>query len=408
MRDVEQLFLKRMNASWVRGIQMFMKIISNQGAPIVGFGLLLATSYAYATFLKTMPPTFPAALVLAFLVALVLTQSGVRTFMKEADLVFLLPAETRMAGYFRYGLLYSMLIQGVLTLLVMGATYPLFRATLGDDRLFWASTWVVVLLKLWNVYAHWRELLASGSMTLSKFLRFWSNFLLVYALVTQAWWYLVAAALVPVLLTLYLYKRRQGHGYPWSELLAAEQKKLGTYYTWANYFIDVPQVKNQIKKREWLIRIVQRFQADRRQPFLFLYARTFFRYSEYFGMYIRLMIFFAVILLIAKNVWVALGVYLLGIFLMGFQLPMLGAERRYPVLMQIYPLTQGQKEQGISLLALGLLSVQSLLLILPSLLVGLPLQSVLLMLVAGVALSYYMSHIYLPKRFLRESTEDDE
>lgn len=403
MRDVEQLFLKRMNASWVRGIQMFMKIISNQGAPIVGFGLLLASSYAYATFLKTMPPDFPTALVLALLLAFVLTQSSIRTFMKEADLVFLLPAETRMAGYFRYSLGYSLLIQGLLTMLVMGATLPLFRATLGDDRLFWTSTAIIVLMKLWNVYAHWRETLANGSIGLSKFLRFWSNFLLVYALLTQAWLYLLAAALLPVLLTLYLYKRRQGHGYPWTELLTAEQKKLATYYTWANYFIDVPQVKNQVKKREWLIRIVQRFKADRQQPFLFLYARTFFRYSEYFGMYVRLMIFFAVILLIAENIWVTLGVYLLAIFLMGFQLPMLGAERRYPVLMQIYPLTQEQKEQGISLLALGLLGVQSILLILPALLTGLPLLNVLLMLVAGLALSYYMSHIYLPKRFLRET-----
>jgi ABC-2 type transport system permease protein len=406
MRDVSDLFRVRMQATWTRGIRVLMKILYNQGAPIIGIGLIIASAYAYANFLKGIAPDFPAALLVAAVNALVLTHSRARTFLKEADLVFLLPAEKRMDGYFRYSYAYSAFFQSIQILLTAVACYPLFRAQLGSNADFWLLVLVLIVWKQWNFALYWQRLMASRRMTFGYLAFYVANLLLVWLWLSHHWPWLAGALAVLLLVSLLplpLRRTKTKRGYPWPDLLALEQKALSFYYTLANFFVDIPQVKHQVKRRDWVMALIRRWPGDDVQPYQFLFARTFVRYSEYFGIYIRLTIFIAVILLFVTSYWFAIGIYMLGLFLMGFQLPMLGSERRYPEILRVYPLTAEQKSQGISRLALLLLLAQSVLLILPLLASGLPYVTLLVILLIGVVFSYLLSYQYLPKRYLRNA-----
>ncbi|PWK08949.1 ABC transporter permease [Tumebacillus permanentifrigoris] len=404
--DIGDLYGARVRRAWLQAVLLLMSILRNQGVLIAGIALVIGAAFGYKSALNALPAAFPSAWFIAVVTAFVACRGRVRTFLQEADLVFLLPAEDRMGTYFRSAGRYSGFFQVIQSVLIIGVLVPLFQARIGLDAAWWCALGAVAL-KLWNLFLSWREMLLVRRRSFWIGLRFLGNALVIYALASTEWMYGVGGIVLLALVTWLVRSGRRVRSLPWNELLDQEQQTLSTYYTVANFFVDVPQIKNRVKRREWIMAIVRRIPVNQKYPYLFLYIRTFFRYSEYFGIYLRLMAFIGVILFFISNVWIALGVYLLGLFLMGFQLPMLASERRYSELVRIYPLTDQDKKRGVSWLALQLLVAESLLLDVLLLISGrLPFTQAVWLPLAGIVFSLYVSFVYLPNRFLQAEDED--
>ncbi|KEO80879.1 ABC transporter permease [Tumebacillus flagellatus] len=400
--DLGDLYTARVKRAWVQGILLFLSILRNQGVLMSAIALVIGIAFGYKAVLDRLPASFPAAWFIAVIVGFAACRGRVRTFLQEPDLVFLLPAEERMGAYYRRAWRYSAFFQSVQAVVWVGVLVPLFQARAGIGAALLCAV-AALLLKGWNLWFSWMEMLLVRRFGASLAVRFVGNALVIYGLITLALWYALAGVALLLAVAWLVRSGRQVRSLPWNEVLDLEQQTLSAYYTVASFFVEVPKLKNRVKRREWIMALVRRIPINQKLPYLYLYIRTFFRYSEYFGIYLRLMVFVGVILYFVSNVWVALVLFLVGLFLMGFQLPNLASERRYSELVRIYPLTDQDKKRGISWLALQLLIAESILLSLLMLISGrLPLQHLAWMPLAGVVFSLYVAFYYLPNRFLEE------
>ena len=407
MRDVDSVFHHRRKNSWRAALLIMRTIMQNGGVFVGGLILMVLSVLGYQKLIAWLTPDFPSALAMAALVSLGLAKGGVRTFLKEPDLVFLLPAESRMHKYFRQGLLYSIFYQCVQMLYIVGVFYPLFLQYIGTPRLFWIALLTALVLKAWNVAAHWQELLYGKGRGAFVLARYGLNVLLMWLVLTENFLLFAGGALILVAWMLILRSKITPHQYPWMKLVQIEQKTVATYYAWANFFIDIPQVKDQVRPRKWVSEQIAKLPGDKRHPYLYLFTRTFIRHSEYYGIFLRLTIFIGVALFFISNYWLALAVYLVGLYMMGIQLPAISSERRYPDLIRIYPLTQEEKVHSFSLLALRLLRLQSVLLTFALLLGPLPWYTCLIIMLIGLVVAHMLSFTYLPKRYEKNDLSAD-
>lgn len=406
-RDIADLYRARVRRSWLQAVFLMISILRNQGVLIAGIAAVIGAAFGYKSALDHLPAAFPSIWFVAVLTGYVVCRGRIRTFVQEPDLVFLVPAEERMNGYFRHAWRYSAFFHAVQSIVLLVVLLPLFEARLSLHDA-WLCALGAVVLKLWNLSLSWREFLLVRRSSVYLVLRYVSSTLMIYGLLATDWVYGLVGLILLLAITWVVRAGRRMRSLPWNELLDLEQQTLSTYYTVANFFVDVPQIKNRVKRREWIMALVRRIPVNQKLPFLYLYIRTFFRYSEYFGIYLRLMSFVGVILYFISNVWIALGVYGLGLFLMGFQLPMLASERRYSEMVRIYPLQDLDKKRGISWLAMQLLIAESILLSVLLLIAHrLPWTQLAALTLAGVLFSLWISFVYLPKRFLQADEEEE-
>ncbi len=94
--NTKNLFRERRNASWHTGLRYFRLITGSGGTPLFLLLVIGISVYLYTLLLQKLPHDFPVELLLAFIVALVVTPCSVRTFITEPDTVFLLPTESQM------------------------------------------------------------------------------------------------------------------------------------------------------------------------------------------------------------------------------------------------------------------------------------------------------------------------
>lgn len=401
------LYRHRLRVAWLKGMRVAAQIAYNQGSLIVALGLTILYALGYRAFLDGIEPDFPLFVVMAAVLGFVAARCAVRSLLVEPDLVFLLPAEARMEEYWRAAVRYSTLV-AVSRAVVAAAIllFPVYGYHIGDLTGFWWSLLLTAVLKFLNVQARALELLTERRGWLAAAERFLLSGLIFYALYHGLWW-LMGLGLLVFAAMLFLLKKVRGKSvrFPWTRLVRLEEATLSQYRTWANFFVDIPAVKNRVTERAWLVRLVSRLPFDRKHPYFYLYARTFIRHSEYLGIYFRFQLFAAVVLSFVSNYWAALGVYLVSLYLMAMQLPMIGSELRYPETVKLYPLPEERKVESFALLARCLLMLQSVLLILPLLGSGLPWMTLLVLLAIGVLYAYILSVRNLPKRFAEKLEE---
>jgi ABC-2 type transport system permease protein len=118
---------------------------------LIGIG---AGAVAYKQWVDELSADFPFAFVIALIVSPFLTHSPVQTLLKEADLVFLLPAEKQLASYFQRAFLFSLLMQTYMLLIVMAAISPLYVKF--SHLSWWFLLIVLLLIKVWNIWITWK------------------------------------------------------------------------------------------------------------------------------------------------------------------------------------------------------------------------------------------------------------
>ena len=84
----------------VKDYQKYLRYMFNDHLLIVLLFVVAGGALQYQAWLETIEEDFPASLILAVLLPLLITRSRIATFLHEADQAFLLPAETRMRTYF--------------------------------------------------------------------------------------------------------------------------------------------------------------------------------------------------------------------------------------------------------------------------------------------------------------------
>ncbi|GIN73856.1 ABC transporter permease [Bacillus sp. J14TS2] len=364
MKTINELWKERVQA-YIKELQKYMKYMFNDHLLFViifGGGAAL---YYYSQWVKTLQPSFPVAIIMAILLALVLSASPITTLLKEADIVFLLPLETKLKPYFKKAITLSFVTQIYLIVFVVAACMPMFVQVTGKSfKWFLYLLFLTILLKYWNLLIHWwmLKIASSYSLIFDWLIRFAGSGLLLYFILNDAsFWFIGAILFIIAAFSIYVREAAKNKGINWERLVDKEQARMQAFYHVANMFTDVPHLKGRVKRRRWLDALFTSIPYGSGQTYRFLYARALVRTNEYSGLIIRLSVISALIILWSDQLYLSIAISLLFIYLTGFQLfPIL---RRYEVKIwtNLYPIKKSQKNSAFLQLLLKLLLSQAIL-----------------------------------------------
>jgi ABC-2 type transport system permease protein len=398
MIDGKQLWKQRVTG-YFNELKRYLRYMFNDHLLfilLIGIG---AGAVVYKQWANGLSHDFPFAFVVALVVAPFLTHSPVQTLLKEADLVFLLPAEKQLAPYFQRAFLFSLMMQTYMLLIVIAAISPLYVKF--SHLSLWVLFIVVLLIKAWNMWMTWKGnyFIEPEMHRLSWGVRFVLNFLFLYFFLSKAHFgFLICLLVIKLGLLSYFTKATKGKGLKWEQLISQDAKRMMTFYRLANLFTDVPQLKEQVKRRKWLDIFLPLVSYRQENTFLYLYMRTFFRASDYLGLYIRLIIIACLLIYIVPSSYGKSVVLLFFIYATGFQLYTLSRHHRTKMGLKLYPLANEQKKTALLRFLFILLTVQTAILSLFVLITG-NLFSWILSIISGLLFSYIFLFLYAQKKW---------
>lgn len=299
---------------------------------------------------------------MAVLLTWILSRTGIRTYVKAADPVFLLPAEEGLRGYFRGSLLYSGIMQSLKVVFWMAFLFPLFHARLGDAWDFLAALAILIPLKIWNLRAYWLELRIDRPAPL-LLLRVGSNGLITLWLFSgglfgwPSWLPSSGSPGSPSIIGGPVPKTGSSLGIGCSSGKNRPSPP-GTDWPAISSMFPRSAMKSSRAPCSTLFSAVSPTRPE--NTYLYLYLRTFFRYREPFGVYVRLTGVTALLVAFLRGEWWLSALMLpLGLLITGIQLPWIRRIHRFQPWFRLYPRPDMQKRTDWSRLAFALLAGQA-------------------------------------------------
>ncbi|MCP8615514.1 ABC transporter permease [Salirhabdus salicampi] len=366
MFNANELWKKRLT-SHVKELGRYMRLMFNDHLAFALLFFVAASAYYYQQWIQTLPRTFPVEWIMAITLGILLTHSPVRTLLKEADTVFLLPAEHKLKPYFNKSLVYSISIQMYWLVLVVAAVAPLYLSVTNQHAV-WLLYLLIVLFvfKAWNILASWWMLKQRDRQShfFDVLVRLLLNiFTIFFFLQGNAYLYATITTVMFVGILLFNYMTTAKKGLAWDVLIEKDMARMQSFYRLANLFTDVPHLKQRVKKRRFLVRfLVSLVPFKHEGTYDYLYRITFARSSDYLGMYVRLFLLAAFFIFWIPSVWFKLVFALLFIYLSGFQLLTLWNHYRTMDWLDLYPIPKNVRQRAITHLLLQLLVVKTFLL----------------------------------------------
>ncbi|AIC93932.1 ABC transporter permease [Shouchella lehensis] len=358
MRQAQELWESRRHQYWseARG---YLKLILNSGFVISVYFLFIFLTVYYQQFVEQMPVDFPLVPLLTVLFTWRLTAGSIRTFVKPADVVFLLPYETKMSVYFNQALRYSSMWQASYIVLLFMACGPMFTERIGTGATFWLALLFLLLIKIWNLLCVWQEqrLVAKGERYSNMALRMLINAVAAYLLFAQApvWLIVAIVVLMAILYKGYWQPLEKKHSLKWERLIEVENQMVMFFYRIANAFTDVPQLRNKVRERTYLQWAVQLLGGKKDAVYHYLYARTFIRANDYLGTYLRLTIVGGLFIYVLPLGWMKLAMALLFTHITMMQLSTLSFHHSASIWIDLYPIKPEEKKQALTYITARLL-----------------------------------------------------
>ncbi|MBT2697050.1 ABC transporter permease [Bacillus sp. ISL-40] len=400
MFDEKKLWKDRAS-SRIKDLGRYLRYIFNGHLVVVLLFLIGTASFYYQKWIETLSDGFPAEIIIAVLIGILLTYSPVYNFLLEADQVFILPLEDKLKGYFLRSGGASLVFQGYLLLMVLAVLMPMYAQISSTGfRSFIPFLVILLALKAWNLATSWRidYFVQSSIHRWDNFVRYLINATFTYLLFKQASIFiLLLIVVVYIFYYFYFYVQTKKMGLKWDLLINQEEKRMASFYRLANMFTDVPKLRDTVKRRKWLDLFINRIAFSRDKTYQYLFSRAFLRSSDYLGLFTRLTVIGALaIYFIAFGI----GQILLGIlflYLTGFQLLPLWNHHQNKLWVDLYPVEQKYKTGAFYSLLMTILAIQAVIFSLFILFKG-DLFISLLSLGAGLVFSYVFVYFYASKR----------
>lgn len=290
MKNLHDVWSKRFQ-KYTLEVQNYLKYIFTGHIAVVLLFALGAAGYAYSDWVQNIPQDFPAAWLLALIFGVLLAYSPPSTLLKEADMVYFLPLESKLDGFLKPALRWSFLSQLYLPVVAFIASLPMVNALYGLQSSYLIGfPLLILILKWWNIQTEFsfRKAFGGNKSWLDRAARFILAGAFTYFYVDQV--IIVAAVfiLIMVVYSKWVHNRAAGLPFPYEHFVRLEENRMLRFYQFANYFTDVPQIKGKIKPRRWLNWVYNFIGKQPKDAHYYLVWRTFIRSDELFYLWIRL------------------------------------------------------------------------------------------------------------------------
>lgn len=379
MKNLHDIWSRRLHKYTIE-VQNYLKYIVTGHIAVVMLFALGAAGFAYSEWIQDVPPEFPGALLLAVIFGLLLALSPPSTLLKEADMVYFLPLESKLDDFLKPALRWSFLSQLYLPVIVFIVSLPMVNALYGLSSSFLIGFPILLLLiKWWNVQTEFafRKQGAGERVWLDRFVRFLLVGLFVYFYIENL---LVVAVVILFIIIFYgkwIARKAVGKPFAYEHFIGLEENRMLRFYQFANYFTDVPHLKGKIKARTWLNWSYGWIKPGPKNAHLYLVCRTFIRSDELFYLWVRLT---AIILVGAWFIPFQIGVALFAgalAFATAIQIWQGLTHTQHFRMDNLFPLTRFSRQGAVWKLIIGLQLLQSIVATIVLLILGKPVTALL-------------------------------
>jgi ABC-2 type transport system permease protein len=403
MEKIKQLWMVRRGEFWQEASR-YLKLLANSGFMFSLYILILGGGVYYQRWIKGLSSEFPTEWILTVVFGILVFRTPIRTFLKSADLVFLLPVEKQLAGYFRHALIYNGLLQCISIVFVWAIAMPLYRHTISYDITGYLIILVLLFAaKAWNIYVVWQEQYVLENMPYDLIRGLLTIVFIGIVLFKKPWWAVVVVILAVVLVTLSVIHPLSKHLLKWEKLLSGEERQLERFYRFANLIADVPKMRNRMKPRRWLTGLTELYGYGQAAVFKKFYLITFIRSGEYLGIWFRLLLIGVLLMiLLPKGVTSAIVAWVFT-YLTASQLTALYNEY-FAGSSTILSLSENDLKSSFLQIYSTILSVQMIVFGLFALFISRSLEIAGLTLLGGLALTYAFTYSYVKRKVNKTGT----
>lgn len=338
MINLPELRQKRRGEFWAQ-ILPYTQYIIQSGVAVLTFFLLIAFAAWYTTFVQNIPAGLPVYWIMLVLLTPLTVYGSVRTYMRPADVVFMLPVETQMKAYFASAWRGGMIGKSFWLILLAIVAWPFYVRAAIEPKPLLILLLCLLLLKGVSNYGSWQEMRMERQRARVGYRVL--RYIAIIGLLGAVLWLPLTMAIITLAAGIVIYViclRLPGKvAVPWERLIAAEKNHAASVMRMLGWFVDVPTGERKVNHRRWLSFIGKRLPWKQEQAFRFLLTRTFIR-TELLPTLSRFVVFGIILIVLARESWFGIAVYLLFIILAGMQLTMLRKQHTDTLWLSIYPL----------------------------------------------------------------------
>lgn len=290
MKNLHEVWSNRLQ-KYTMEVQNYLKYIFTGHIAVVLFFAIGAAGYAYSDWVQNVPPDFPGAWLLAIVFGLLLAYSPPTTLLKEADMVYFLPLESKLDEFLKPALKWSFFSQLYLPVIAFIVSLPMVNALYGlPSSLLIGLPILLLLLKWWNIQTEYAFRKARGGhkVWLDRLVRFALVLGFVYLYVSAQLLFAVMLLFAIIIYGKWVHQKAAGQPFAYEHFIALEENRMLRFYQFANYFTDVPHIKGKIKERAWLNWVYRFIKKGPENAHYYLVWRTFIRSDELFYLWVRL------------------------------------------------------------------------------------------------------------------------
>lgn len=341
--NLRELYAKRRSQFWGE-VLPYLGYVIQSGVAVVFLFLLIAFSAWYTSLVQHIPPDLPIRWIMLVVLLPITVNSGVRTYLQQADTVFLMPQESRMNQYFAKGWVGGTVYKIAGLILVVLTLWPLYIRSDQDPKSLLASIVVLVVMKLLSSYGSWKELrmTSRGAAAAYRALR-WT----IIALAISSWlWYPSLRSLLFIVLVGATYVASLSipskHPVAWERLIQVEKRQASRVMMILSWFVNVPQREQRVYARRWLSRWGRGIPWRKDTAYRYLLIKSLVR-SDIFGILIRVGILGALLVWWTRGGMASSAVYLVSLMIAGLQLTSLRKLHHESFWLHVYPLPEGTR-----------------------------------------------------------------
>lgn len=403
--EVTELWNKRFFA-WYQEIAPKLRYVFSSGLAAFLLLLFIGCSYYYGKLVEDVPGGFPIVWVCLAVLVPVASYSPVRSFLQQADVIFLLPREASMRPYIRRSLLYGMAVQSFALFVCWVALYPLYRACLdksAEPLLLLLVGWLV--LKAVNLYGRWLELCCVDSHTawIFRLFRYVLTILGVAGLVKFGAAKGFVFLLVITAFYLVLLRLPKRYVLPWDRLIEKEREARSRTYLWLSWFVEMPELPKRVYPRRYMDWLTKGISFEQKTTYSYLYLKTFLR-SEWFGMIVRLVLVGSLLIVVLPSDWIKAAIYAVFVLLIGAQLTSLEQAHRHSLWVDMMPIEPIRRTEALLSLIPRIHITAALLLAISVECTGGALWARIVVPVAGACFGFSFAYYYLRHKWTKLTT----
>lgn len=283
---------------YIGEVQKYMQFIFTGHIAIVLVFLIGAGGYQYSEWLKVVQADFPAEIIIAVFVGVLLAFSRPTTLLREPDQVYLLPLESKMSMYFGKALAWTFWSQVWIVAIAFIVSIPLLKAVTDLTTVeIWSIFILVIVLKYISVQGEFSYRYSErGQMVwVDRLVRAIIFAATVYMGLQAQFMLAVVAIVISVIYMIVFRKKSVGEPVPYEHFVKLEQNRMMSFYRFANYFTDVPHLHGSIRRRSWMDWLYKFVPYGKNNAQKYLVYRTFVRTDDHFYLWVRLTAISAVI-----------------------------------------------------------------------------------------------------------------